>query len=164
MRSPWWWIFDKKFSFWPSFLLGNLRRSCSTKFSPPPNRKSLFFLKNQIFTLFFLCKNVTKNIYSLKQRKRLVLWDHLCADVCSDFSKTCHEVGGFLIKNSHFGQFWPNVPKNGHFCPKSQFYMIKYWFDRKKFDLSENMGLQFHILAIPILATSLKYPFQGYKN
>ena len=27
-------------------------------------------------------------------------------------------------KISHFGQFWPNVPKNGQFGPKSQFFGI----------------------------------------
>ena len=32
--------------------------------------------------------------------------------------------GPIFYKNSHFGRFWPNVPKNGHFGPKTQFLGI----------------------------------------
>ena len=48
-----------------------------------------------------------------------------------DFPETWHEVGGtirvknsralFLRKNYNFAQIWPNLPKNCHFWPKSQF-------------------------------------------
>ena len=37
------------------------------------------------------------------------------------FLKLGMKLGDNRDKKSHFAQFWPNVPKNGHFGPKSQF-------------------------------------------
>ena len=71
----------------------------------------------------------------IKEQIRYLVSPHVCHELISEtapriFPKlgmTLEDIKGkkiaepFFVKNSHFAQIWPNVPKNDHFDPKSEF-------------------------------------------
>ena len=65
-----------------------------------------------------LSRMVSTQKFQIKQASRGTMNQHHSA--LRDISENKNFFPIFE-KNSHFAQIWPNVRKNGHFCPKSQF-------------------------------------------